>query len=951
MRSPTQFIAPVDVESDATLMLAERGSKRYSELPRPKSQWNPTKKARRVMIEMAAEPTDDLECLFSDTEANDLVSQKSKELCLTDLCSDADVSEDDLITVAISQVVFGRRTRTLEQDYGGLRFVFGFTLDSMGVRKNSSMLFAIDGEDDIEKVYYTDTDILFLLHKDSSFGGSTFKTFMITMSASNAKKLINLFNRLKQSRLKIEKMSKIDMNSQITPLASDRFRSKTLSSLSSNPRLRSYGKPRPPAQKSSVVTAPTSTKSFYQPALVDNLPPPRRLRSTTKDYDHITIDDEIVRPKPRKKPEHKPFHPELYYVFEDQSSLKISDSDFRCLYTKQWINDTLIDFFLKYFTQEMVRNNTLSNDDFHVLTTFFFTKLVSTKDHYQNIQRWVSKLDLLKKNFVILPINESLHWYCAIIHNLSALLGEGGDCTIYVFDSLAQTHNDILEPIRDFLIGYAKEKYDLDVDPERIKLRTSQVPRQPNFNDCGVHVIYNVYRFLTRQDQCLALWNMDKVGRGNLREVFNGRERDEWRSKLRETLLELQKEMIAREGYVPDEEDQKHYVGEGDEDDVVFLDPDEFHRASKEGSVEALSEENGKSESSKEEDKEKPCYRDVPLDEGIYHGDLMVDENSEVANDIHLDDEPIGRVEVTKEKVPTGQEDDVLKDVSKGNETISGVPKAETEDEFSIDPKNEFQDEHKDEAKDGYRQDWEANRKHDERRAVSTETQPYSVPTDEDAGSHNEPNEESADSNSSKDESELCKSDQFSVSEDEALDTNKHEMGIDNNPSPKAKNSDQVVSDSEPESQLVNDSPRRIAVRPSPSTPRNSSFKSSTGFAKDAFIEVEDSQSDDGISPTQPIREVSSSPVASLSEHLPQPVVKLAAPRRALSTLLQRVTPLSSRYEELESETSMIEQEEEEDVEMMDSLPRRPTPIPEDIEMIDSDDEQPDSIILDDHSD
>jgi hypothetical protein len=931
MRSPTQFIAPVDVESDATLMLAERGPKRYTELPHPKSQWNPIKKARRVMIELATEPTDDLECLFSDVEANDLVSQKSKELCLTDLCSDADVSEDDLITVAISQVVFGRRTRTLEQDYGGLRFVFGFTLDSMGVRKDSSMLFAIDGEDDIEKVYYTDTDILFLLHKDSSFGGSTFKTFMITMSASNAKKLINLFNRLKQSGLKIEKMSKIDMNSQITPLASDRFRSKTLSSLSSNPRLRSYGKPRPPAQKSSVVTAPTSTKSFYQPALADNLPPPRRLRSTTKDYDHITIDDEIVRPKPRKKPEYKPFHPELYYIFEDQSSFKISDSDFRCLYTKQWINDTLIDFFLKYFTQEMVRNNTLSNDDFHVLTTFFFTKLVSTKDHYQNIQRWVSKLDLLRKNFVILPINESLHWYCAIIHNLSALLGEGGDCTIYVFDSLAQTHNDILEPIQDFLIGYAKEKYDLDVDPERIKLRTSQVPRQPNFNDCGVHVIYNVYRFLTRQDQCLALWNMDKVGRGNLREVFNGRERDEWRSKLRETLLELQKEMIAREGYVPDEEDQKYYVGEGDEDDVVFLDPDEFHRASKEGSAEALSEENGKSESSREENKEKSYFQDAPLDEEFYHGDLTEDENSEVTKVVRVDEEPDGPVDVTKEKVPAGQDNDVLKDVSKGNEAISGVPKAE--------------------AEDGYSQDWEANRKQDEPQAVTTETQSYSVPTDEVAGSHNEPNEENAGSNSSKDESELCKSGQFSASEDEALDTIKHETGIDNRPPPKAKNTDQVVSDSEPESQLANDSPRRIAMRPSPSTPRNSIFRSSTGLAKDAFIEVEDSQSDDGISPTQPIREVISSPVESLSEHLTQPVVKLAAPKRALSTLLQRVTPLSSRYEELESETSMIEQEEEDDVEMMDSLPRRPTPIPEDVEMIDSDDEQPDSIILDDHSD
>lgn len=46
---------------------------------------------------------------------------------------------------------------------------------------------------------------------------------------------------------------------------------------------------------------------------------------------------------------------------------------------------------------------------------------------HKRVQRWTSKVDLFSKRYIIVPINESLHWYLAIIYNPSALF-DGSVC-------------------------------------------------------------------------------------------------------------------------------------------------------------------------------------------------------------------------------------------------------------------------------------------------------------------------------------------------------------------------------------------------------------------------------------------------------------------------------------------------------------------------------------------
>lgn len=155
------------------------------------------------------------------------------------------------------------------------------------------------------------------------------------------------------------------------------------------------------------------------------------------------------------------------------------------------------------------------------MSSFFYTKLISDPtDYYANVQNWVTNCDLFNKQYVVVPINMNFHWFGCIITNLDAILRffeklsdnekaklarkpkdepkvspspagqdiisrlssrsttplvaeeEDDDDSVSVsapiiriltFDSLRQTHSREIDPIKDFLIAYAKDKYGIDL--------------------------------------------------------------------------------------------------------------------------------------------------------------------------------------------------------------------------------------------------------------------------------------------------------------------------------------------------------------------------------------------------------------------------------------------------------------------------------------------------------
>lgn len=287
------------------------------------------------------------------------------------------------------------------------------------------------------------------------------------------------------------------------------------------------------------------------------------------DEDKSNAEDELFYETP------KIFEPNLVYKFTDGSYYTITNQDFKCLYNKDWINDSILDFFTKYFIESAITNNKVRKEDVHIMSSFFYTKLTSTEEEvYSNVKKWVNNTDLFKTKYVVIPINNNFHWFGCIITNLDSFFKyynenkmsknsknlanmdrEEDDITvsppiitILTFDSLKQTHSREIDPIKEFLIGYAKDKYQLDIDKSLIKMKTCAVPQQANFSDCGVHVIFNIKGFFENPHQTVELWYSKKMKNKHdmryINEYFNKSGRNNSRKFLRDILLSLQKQQV-----------------------------------------------------------------------------------------------------------------------------------------------------------------------------------------------------------------------------------------------------------------------------------------------------------------------------------------------------------------------------------------------------------------------
>ncbi|GAV54181.1 hypothetical protein ZYGR_0AK06830 [Zygosaccharomyces rouxii] len=289
------------------------------------------------------------------------------------------------------------------------------------------------------------------------------------------------------------------------------------------------------------------------------------------------------------------FKPKLRHKFEDGSNYTITNQDFRCLYNHDWINDSILDFFTKYYVETSIERGIVKRDEVHIMSSFFYTKLVSDPgDYYGNVKKWVTNCDLFKKKYVVVPINNNYHWFGCIITNLNVLYNhfkgldmvshflqandgnksESGKAeddeisvstpivTILTFDSLRQTHTREIDPIKEFLMAYARDKYSMEIDKTLIKMKTCMVPQQPNMSDCGVHVILNTKKFFEDPKATMDMWRMTKTRNKQstkvINEFFDRASRSGARKDLRNVLWDLQKKQIElmkeRNEYIPEED-------------------------------------------------------------------------------------------------------------------------------------------------------------------------------------------------------------------------------------------------------------------------------------------------------------------------------------------------------------------------------------------------------------
>lgn len=113
-----------------------------------------------------------------------------------------------------------------------------------------------------------------------------------------------------------------------------------------------------------------------------------------------------------------------------QASITLTYADLECLKPEEFLNDSILDFYLKYIHHELM--SPALRDKTHLFNSFFYKaltqpakkepkkdptakKLNPSERMHQQVKKWSKSIDLFSKDYIIVPINEHSHWYLAII--------------------------------------------------------------------------------------------------------------------------------------------------------------------------------------------------------------------------------------------------------------------------------------------------------------------------------------------------------------------------------------------------------------------------------------------------------------------------------------------------------------------------------------------------------
>ncbi|KAI9443257.1 hypothetical protein H4582DRAFT_2072322 [Lactarius indigo] len=204
-----------------------------------------------------------------------------------------------------------------------------------------------------------------------------------------------------------------------------------------------------------------------------------RIESSPPDSHPKKVPDTVAKPRARPKPrtevaplfeivrrsarlsgaEQQRFSPkpdpdEVILAYRSGAgSLNITNGDVSRLKPGEFLNDTLIEFGLKLWLADLHEKQPRAGGASPLFSAHSSTRNCprNPEEGYNSVRKWTSKFDLFQKKYVIVPINENMHWYLAIIY----LPG-------YTLLPRPRSSDELLEPIphpfRDQLPQFRQEQ-------------------------------------------------------------------------------------------------------------------------------------------------------------------------------------------------------------------------------------------------------------------------------------------------------------------------------------------------------------------------------------------------------------------------------------------------------------------------------------------------------------
>lgn len=171
---------------------------------------------------------------------------------------------------------------------------------------------------------------------------------------------------------------------------------------------------KPPATKASVSKyfEPRATRS----SAVKHAPPENIETDIVKQKVKLSETGGLGRPW--KKP--------LVYPKFGKKRETVDFQDLERLNDNEFLNDNLIGFYLRYLEHYLEKEKPEIAKKVYFFNSYFFERLTQTQKgikgiNYAAVQKWTRTIDIFSRDFVVVPVNENLHWYVAIICNLPNL--------------------------------------------------------------------------------------------------------------------------------------------------------------------------------------------------------------------------------------------------------------------------------------------------------------------------------------------------------------------------------------------------------------------------------------------------------------------------------------------------------------------------------------------------
>ncbi|MES1902516.1 MAG: hypothetical protein MHPSP_001371 [Paramarteilia canceri] len=190
----------------------------------------------------------------------------------------------------------------------------------------------------------------------------------------------------------------------------------------------------------------------------------------------------------------------LYYPSRnDPKRIKITSRDLKTLEPNYWLNDTIIDFYIKYLCT--VYNEKFEKPKVFAFSSFFYNKLTITEQNeldYIMLLKSLKDLNVFSHDLLIIPINEE-----------------------WLKQLWCQDFPDIRRSFEA---------------PHFITLNKS-IPKQQNYSDCGIHVLHLLEKFLEKFDKV-------QVNKITFNKIYENYEIEIKRMEITELVMNIAEEEI-----------------------------------------------------------------------------------------------------------------------------------------------------------------------------------------------------------------------------------------------------------------------------------------------------------------------------------------------------------------------------------------------------------------------